>query len=198
MSNLRLCGFRLSIAPRTTGVLASDEVAVGVVSVCGFVRAADAANELVGGIVAHGGADAVLRLGRHVADRVVGIALALSVAAGKACELAQRVISKHAYQSRAVLGAALARHAPGEVVGILQREIIRARGGLTDQIAHFVVSVDGIFLCAIRADSAAEGVIAVLRRCPVDSLDGDQTVHVVIGILDRRRRTGRGYRPRPW
>ena len=158
---------------------------VGVVAVCGFVHAADALDQLVGGVVAHRGADAVLRLGGHVAYRVIGISPALPVAAGEACELAERVIDIAAGQSRAVLGAALACHTPGEVVGVLQREIIRARGGLGDKVAYLVVSVDRVLLRTVRGDSVAKGVVFILGRCPVDSLDGDQTVHLVVAVTDR-------------
>ena len=77
------------------------------------------------------------------------------------------------------------RHAPGEVVGILQGQIIRARCGLTDQIAHFIIGVNCILLRAVRGDPAAKRVIAVLRRCPVHALDGNQAVHIIVGILDR-------------
>ena len=61
-----------------------------------------------------------MRLRRHVADRVVGISLALPVAAGEACELAERVIDIAAGQSRAVFGAAFLRHTAGEIVFVGQ------------------------------------------------------------------------------
>ena len=82
----------IGIAPRTGGVLALDEVAVGVVTVCRCLAALDALDKLIGGVVAHGRLDAVLRLREHVAHRVIGVALALPVAAREVYELPQRVI----------------------------------------------------------------------------------------------------------
>ena len=115
----------IGIAPRTGGVLALDEVAVGVVAVCRCLAALDALDKLVGGVVAHGGLDAVLRLREHVARRVIGVALALPVAAREVYKLPQRVIDIAACQGRAVLAAALARHTPGEVIGVFQCQLIR-------------------------------------------------------------------------
>ena len=99
--------------------------------------------------------------------------------------MSESIIDIAAGEGRAVLGAALARHAPGEVVGVFQREIIRASCGLTDQIADLVIGINRILLRAVCGDSAAKSVIAVLRRLAVHALDRDETVHVVIGILDR-------------
>ena len=125
-----------------------------------------------------------MRLGGHVADRVIRIALALSIASCEARELAKRVVRENACQSRAVLGAALARHAPRQVVGIGERQIIRARGGLRYEVAHFIVGVGARLLRTLRGDPAAQGVIAVAGGLAVYTLDRDKAVHGVVGIGD--------------
>ena len=65
-----------------------------------------------------------------------------------------------------------------------ERQIIRARGGLRYEVAHFIVGVGARLLRTLRGDPAAQGVIAVAGGLAVYTLDRDKAVHGVVGIGD--------------
>ena len=121
-------------------------------------------------------------LGQHIARRVIGVALSYAVTSRKLRKLTESIIDIAALYGRSVLGAAFAYHAPREVIGVIQRDGVLSRRHLRNEVADLVIGIRGGFLVPVRAYALTQQIVSVGSFLPVRTLDGDKTVHSVIGI----------------